>query len=397
MLDPVHGDAEADFLLRNRSVERDVIDQAVAHIDLINRTDNGAIDALQYDFARDPLLWRRGSEAVYQARALQQIAHWWALNNADAPALVNVVLRHTFATSFSFGTPQHIVDILGEPIHFIVIPFVYGELLMLSSKALNSMLSGSEEADGWEAMLAEKAVDRTVVPPAMKQLFARILADHAFHAAEPGNNPTALLKSQSDWLVYDEGERVPGALETHLSYSALDFAIAHELGHRILHFLEPNTPSGPVLEESADLIGSKLFAASWGWRDDILKGCPLSEGARVLLGPIWFFHSAQMLFTLQQLLGDRTAEVAPQAPLAKARSKPAKHLTFIVDRWSRQKATLGQYAEIIAAFGAGLSEQDRAIVAKLADTLEGFTAALPQWVTQIPEDDIRFAASLRVV
>lgn len=397
MLDPVHGDAEADMLLRNRAFEQEAIDHAVAHIDLINRADIGAIDALDYGFARDPLVWRRGSEAVYQARALQQLGHWWALNPADAPALGNVVLRHSFATSFSFGTPQHVIDAVDEPIHFIIIPFVYTELLMLLAKALNSMLAGSEDGDAWAAMLSDEAADRVTVPPALKQLFARILSDHAFHPAEPGDNPTVSLKAQSDWLDYDEGDRVPGALETHLAYSALDFAIAHELGHRILHFMKPDTPSGPMLEEGADLIGIRLFAASWGWRDDILEGCPLSEGGRVLLGPIWFFYSAQLLFTLQELLGERTAAVAPEARLARARGKPAHHLSLIVDRWSRQKTVLNQYAEILGAFGAGISEQDGIVLGRLVVTLEAFSDALPDWVAQIPEDDIRYAAALRAI
>lgn len=397
MLDPVHGDAEADALLRSRAVEQNVIDQAVAHIDLVNRTDSGAVDALEYGFARDPLVWRRGTEAIYQARALQQIGHWWALNPADAPALRNVVLRHTFATSFSFGTPQHVVDAVGEPIHFIVIPFVYTELLMLSARALNAWLAGSEGDDAWVGLIADITVDGTVVPSAMKQLFARILSDHAFHAAEPGDNPTVALKAQSDWLDDDGGDRAPGALEIHLSYSALDFAIAHEIGHRILYHLDPDAPSGPILEQSADLIGIRLFAASWGWRDDILAGCPLSESARVLLGPIWFFYSAKLLFRLQQLLGERTAPLTPLSPLARAGTKPAHHLALIVDRWTHQKTLLGHYAEILNAFGAGISETDNSILARFAEALEAFAEALPHWVAQIPERDIRFAASLRMI
>ena len=61
MLDPVHGDREADALLRNRTVEQPGIERAIAHID---RTDTGALDALGHDFTRDALTWRRASEAV---------------------------------------------------------------------------------------------------------------------------------------------------------------------------------------------------------------------------------------------------------------------------------------------------------------------------------------------
>lgn len=396
-LDPVHGDAEADALLRNRGIEQPGIEHAIDHIALINRTELGAIDALGYGFARDPGVWRRASEAVYQARALQQLSHWWTMNPDDAPALGNVVLRHTFATSFTFGTPQHIIDRVGEPIHFVIVPFVYGELLMLSAKALNTMLAGNEVSDAWAVLLGTATPDNAIVPPAMKQLFARLLSDHAFHAAEPGDNPTVALKANSDWLDYDEGDRAPGALETHLSYAALDFAIAHELGHRILHFLKPDTPRGPLLEEGADLIGARLFAASWGWRDDIFEGCPLSEGGRVLLGPIWFFYSAQILFTLQGLLGERMHAVEPDSPLARSRKKPAQHLALIVDRWSRQKAVLNQYAEVFTAFGADQAGSDGLILDRLAAALDALVVALPAWVAQIPEEDLHFAARMPAI
>lgn len=397
MLDPVHGDREADALLRNRTVEQPGIERALAHIALIDRTDNGAIDALHYGFTRDALIWRRASEAVYQARALQQLAHWWTINPDDAPALGNVVVRHTFATSFAFGTPQHIVDRVGEPIHFIIIPMVYGELLRLAAKAMNTMLSGNEASDAWAAMLGGREADVASVPPAMKQLLARLLTDHAFHAAEPGENPAARLQAQSEWFEWDEADREPGLLETHLSYAALDFAIAHELGHRILHFLAPATPDGPILEQAADLIGIRLFGASWGWRDDIFEGCPLSDGGRVLLGPIWFFYAAQLLFTLQRLLGARVYGVEADAPLARARDKPERHLSLIVDRWKRQQEVLEQYAEILATFGADAAEGDRLVMDRLTAALQIFTDAVPDWVAAIPEADIRYASQLRAI
>lgn len=395
-LDPVHGDAEADALLRDHATERPGIECAIEHIELVNTTDGGAIDALGYGFAHDPLVWRRASEAVYQARALQQLGHWCSINQADSPALVNVVLRQTFATSFAFGTPRHVVDAVAEPIHFVVVPFAYAELLMLSAKTLNALIAGDEASDAW-AVLSATVSDAAAPPPAMRQLLARLLTDHAFHASEPGDNPTAILQAHSTWFEYDEGDRAPGALETHLSYAALDFAIAHEIGHRILHHLAPDTPGGLLLEEGADLVGLRLFAASWGWRDDVFEGCPLSDGGRVLLGPIWFFHSASVLLTLQRLLGERLHAVAPTAPLAKARHKPARHLATVVERWSRQKAILAQYAEIADAHGAISDGRDAEVLRRLAAALDALARALPRWVEQIPEEDLRFCAAMRAI
>lgn len=395
-LDPVHGDAEADALLRDQATERPGIERAIEHVELVNATDGGAIDALGYGFARDPLVWRRASEAVYQARALQLISRWWSINPDDSPALLNVVVRQTFATSFAFGTPRHIVDAVGEPIHFVVVPFAYAELLMLSAKTINALIAGDEASDAWAALSAA-VPDAGTPPPAMRQLLARLLTDHAFHAAEPGDNPTATLKARSAWFDWDEDDRIPGALETHLSYAALDFAIAHEIGHRVLHHLAPDAAGGLLLEEGADLIGLRLFAASWGWRDDIFESCPLSEGGRVLLGPIWFFHSARILLTLQRLLGERLHAIAPAAPIARARGKPARHLATVVERWSRQEALLAQHAEIAHVHGATSDGRDAEILRHLAVALDGLARALPGWVAQIPEDDLRFSAAIRSV
>lgn len=393
MLDPLHDDAEADSLLRDPAAERAGIDRALSHIELVNATSGGAIDALGYGFVRDPGLWRRATEATFQARALQQISQWWSINRGDAPALTNVVVRHSFATSFAFGTPQHIPS---DDIHFIVVPFVYLEFLMLSAKALNAMLAGDEEGDAWAALSAAPPL-APEVPPAMKQLFARMLSDHAFHAAAPGENPTVRLKAQSRWLHYDEGERAPGALETHLSYAALDFAMAHELGHRLIHTLHPEVTEATRLEEMADLVGFRLFAASWGWRDDIFAGCPLSEAARNLLGPLWFFYSATLLFTLRQLLGARVRAFAPSAALARALDRQGRHLTLLTGRWSRQQETMDQYMEVLTKFGASLSDGDSVLIERLASALLVFNESLPLWVEAIPEADLRFAVAMREV
>jgi hypothetical protein len=40
----------------------------------------GAVSALGYGFAADPLLWTRANEATLQARCLQQLSSWWKIN-----------------------------------------------------------------------------------------------------------------------------------------------------------------------------------------------------------------------------------------------------------------------------------------------------------------------------
>lgn len=392
--DPIHGDSEGDALLRNPDAERAGIRSALDHIELVDRIEGGALEGLGYQFVRDETVWSRASEAVFQARALQQILHWIKLNPEDAPALDNVVVRQTFSTSFAFATPQHVA--VGA-IHFVVIPFVYTELLMMSAKALNEMLAGDEAGDAWAAMASGKPWDATQAPGALRQLIARMLSDHAFHAAEPGENAMSRLQAASGWLRRDESREAPGALETHLSYAALDFAIAHEIGHRVIQFAKPDTPSGPMLEEAADLIAIRLFAGSWGWRDDIFDGCPLGDGGRILLGPIWFFYSAQLLFMLRALLAARVVAIAPQSPLAATLRQRDRHLTKIIDRWSNQQTLLAQLSLGFEAFGAPMSQADGQILGVLATALETLTEAVPRWIGEIPDEDLAFAAAMPAI
>lgn len=394
-LDPLHADTEADILLRNREVESPGIEAALQHIELIDRTIGGVVDELGYGFVRDAGVWRRSNEAVFQARALQQLSRWWKISPDDRPFLDGVVVRHTFATGFAFGTPQHIP---AGDIHFIVVPYAYLELLMLTAKAFDVVLAGCEEGDAWTPLVGTDNVDRSsTIPGALKQLFARILTDHAFHPAVPGENPTDALKRAFAWFEYTDGDRSAGALETHLSYSALDFALAHELGHRIIHSATATPPKGLELELLADTMGFRLFAASWGWRDDIVADAPIGLGGRVLLGPIWFFYSARLLFTLRSLLGQRMSDIAPRSPAAIELSKPNKHVALLHQRWGEQKRILEQYTSALAGSGEDITEEDLRILARLSDEAIAMIDALPGYIEAIPEDAIAYASNLAAV
>lgn len=50
-----------------------------------------------------------------------------------------------------------------------------------------------------------------------------------------------------------------------------------------------------------------------------------------------------------------------------------------------------------APFGAGISEQDSAVLAKLSDALVRVAVALTQRVAQISEADIYFVTSMRAI
>ncbi|MDF0545270.1 hypothetical protein PX699_23220 [Sphingobium sp. H39-3-25] len=390
LLDPVHQDAEADALLRNPEAESPGIEAAIVHMGLVDRTMGGAIQALGYDFAADPLLWTRANEATLQARCLQQLSSWWKVNPQDAALLQDVVVRTSFGTSYGFATPQHIIV---APVHFVIVPYVYQELLMLSARAFDEAL-GRGEDKAWSALANSDTGIAPSMPPAMRRLFARLLTDHAFHPAEPGDNPTDALMARSEILCPDGNSYEPYTLESHLSYSALDYALSHELAHRVLHAINPDFAIDQALEQAADLIGFRFFACSWGWRDDIFEGAPLSEGGRILLGPLWFFYSASMFFTLRSLLAARVAEFAPGSALARRLAFKGEPLLALTERWHRVKGLLAQYAEVAAVFGAPLSKLDGIILDHLTIALSGFTDALQGWVEAIPEADILFAAEL---
>lgn len=390
MLDPVHQDIEADALLRNSVLEVPGIEAAIAHMALVDQTMGGAVSALGYGFAADPLLWTRANEATLQARCLQQLSSWWKINPQDAPLLQDVVVRTTFGTSYGFATPQHIIV---APVHFVIVPYVYQELLMLSARAFDEAI-GRGDDKGWQLLANGGAKMGSTMPPAMRRLFARLLTDHAFHAAELGDNPTDALMARSALLCLDDKPYEPHALESHLSYSALDYALSHELAHRALHAINPDFAVDQALEQAADLIGFRFFACSWGWRDDIFEGAVLSEGGRILLGPLWFFYSTTLIFTMRGILAERARQLVPTSGLARRLSVQGEHLPALVERWTLVQALLAQFTEVTAGFGAPLLDSDAAVIDQLTIALADFTEAIPRWINAIPEADILFAAGL---
>jgi hypothetical protein len=78
----------------------------------------------------------------------------------------------------------------------VIVPYVYQELLMLSARAFDEAL-GRGHDKGWQLLAGGGAEAGAAMPPAMRRLFARLLTDHAFHAAEPGDNSTDTLRLNS--------------------------------------------------------------------------------------------------------------------------------------------------------------------------------------------------------
>lgn len=388
--DPLESDPEAAELLRSHGEHASVIKEAVDHMKLIDRVTGGAIRALGYEFCYEPALWRRGGEAVLQARLLQQLAAWWGDAPLDEHLLRNVVVRHTFFTSYAFATPR--LKSAGD-VHFLIIPFVYQELLMLCMKAVDELAAGLPGSDPWYriAEIGRGTPGDLSAPPAMRRLLARIVTDSAFDPTLPGANPAEELRLRSEWFASAAEGDAAGEFESVVSYAATDFAISHELGHRILDAADAECADGDDLEAQADLIGFRLFVLSWGWRDELLEACPMCEAFRMLLGPIGFFYSAGLLFHINQAIGARLQTIVPDSRLAGVRSKGQTHLGQLKDRWQRMLHLTAGYLAVLEERGFSLEDTDLEKLAAVITSLRRLTDRVTVWIEEIPADDLRIA------
>lgn len=384
--DPVADDPEATAVLRDPEEHRDAIEAAIANMRLADGICGEGLTAMGYDACFEPALWRRGGEAALQARLLQVVCMWFRAQPQDAVLLSDVLVRGTFDADYSLATPYLM---LHGGVNFLVVPFVYGEFLMLFARALAQWLAPDDGADAWGALAGGAVPSRSPgPPPAFRQLVARIVTSDRFEPLDGGPNPVDMLREEGGWFATASEDGEPSPLEFALGYCGLDFALCHELAHRVAGHL--SGPRGDPLPEEveADDIGLRLFGASHAWRDELIEDAPLSPGARILLGPVWFFHSASLLLTLKSLLGARLERVAPAADLVRILRKERAHLATVATRWHAQTLRLAEWRER----DAGWTAADSATLTALATACERFVQLTVGWIEGIADDELRRAA-----
>lgn len=391
LYDPTEGDPDAALLVRNASEHDATIAGALAHIGMVASAEGELLGPMGYEFCLERRLWRRGLEAVLQARALQQVFCWAARFPADREALRAIVVRHTFDPSFRFATPllrQH------RSIHFVVMPFVYQEVLLLSAASLVELYGRASDANPWEFLDVPRSDLAGEPPRAFRKFVARLLTSDAFDPNSAGENPIGALSRSSAWFAgIDDDAPEPSDVQTVLAYSAQDFALAHEIGHRLSM---ESGGDGPYLqsEMAADLAGFRLFAASWGWRDEVLEGCPLTPGARLLIGPIWFFFTAGLLFGMRKgLLARVEAVLDCDAGFIDA-AQDDEHVSALASRWQEVRLNLNAYGDEVRKLGGGFCEQDIARLTNLVAVLEEFSRHLEGWLLAMPDESLLEAVCL---
>lgn len=394
LYDPTEGDSAADALLRNPLEHAETVEGALNHIRMLDRHEGNLLGPMDYKFCLDRRLWRHGLEAVLQARVLQQVLVWGNRSPADQAALRGIVLRLTFDTNYCYAPPlirQH------RDINFVVMPFVYQELLLLPAAALAELHASRSDGDCWHLLTTpvSRLSDDAPPPRSFRKLVARMITNNAFDPNIDRENPVALLSRASPWFKgVDDDAPEPEDIVTVLGYSGQDFALAHEIGHRISK--DGGDEEGDLQAEmAADLAGFRLFAASWGWRDEVLDGCPLQSTARILLGPIWFFFSASLLVVLRQELLNRVATTLDCFNTDfLGGTKDEAHASALTSRWRQVRLTLNAFGEEVLKSGGAFTEQDVARIANLVEAIDDLTSRVGGWLNSMPDQDLLNAVRL---
>lgn len=390
LYDPVDADPVATQVLRDASEHEGPIAAALEHFKLVDAAEGQLLSSLGYDFCFERRLWRRGIEAVLQARVLQQVLVWAKLAPKDRAALENIVVRHTFHADLSFATP--LLRRHGR-FNFIVVPFVYQELLLLSAATLAQTACPRGAADAWELLdgSSTDATSNTPPPPPFRKLVARVLTSPAFDASSSAENPVSALSMSSGWFSGVDTAADPTDMESVLAYSAQDFALAHEIGHCLS---AGDAETYLRTEQAADLSGLRLYAASWGWRDELLEGCPLGQGARVLLGPIWFFFSAGLLYSIKHAIARRVVRELGCDASALSDADEASHLAALAHRWHGVNVWLSAYGSEVMRLSGPISALDELRLHVLTRRLESLSLSANRWVLELPLESLRHAFNL---
>lgn len=193
---------------------------------------------------------------------------------------------------------------------------------------------------------------------------------------------------------YSPDDAKPSPLMVHLTYSFIDFAIGHELGHRLLGHqgTAGDRDDRLAAEKDADRLGFHLFSTSWGWRDEILDGSPLSSAARIVLGPLTFaaferWYAAALLglaVACQRAGSDAGFDVFGMKRIreeARARTRDTAQL-------------VAGYKAAIAKGGVNLNEIDTAVIGALSRSMVAFVGTTMTSASSVPAGQIRLAREI---
>lgn len=386
-LDPLVQDRRASDALYRQREDIAHLPSMLSAMEIVREKTPGFFHVHDYDWAFEQATWRRSLEANYQARTLQHLSMLWRSPHRDpAWRLDDVVVRYSFETDALFASPFHLEH---QGLHFISIPYAFTDTMLLLFAAFLDHL-GQIDSDWDRLRAAETGAGR--VSPYLKQALLRMLTTDGFHPSLPGEPPMDVARREVTWFAdAQELSGQPGAVMSHLTTSLIDYALAHELGHRLLDHrgiarLEDDDQR-IAAEIAADRVGFHLFTTSWGWRGELLENAPLGELARIMLGPLSFAIFERWYAAALSGLA---------AACFRAQVKPGFDMECLTARRreaeERMRATFKlitvHQAEAIGK-GAAFSALDRRWIDRLTRLMVAQVAEVLQVACAIPEDDVR--------
>ena len=393
-LDPVVNDQWASNNLFRQPFDLESLPATLAAMEIVRDKTPTFFDAHDYDWAFGTGVWQKSLEANYQSRSFQHLSMLHRSPYRDpAWQLDKVVVRYAFQTDALTASPFHLEH---DGLHFITVPFVFNETLMLLFAAFLDTIGGI--GAGWAALEeSDAAVDDTRISPNLKHLLLRMLTTDGFHPSIPGEPPMDVVKREVAWFAdAEEVAGVPGPLMNHLTMSLIDYALAHELGHRLLDHrgvtrLE-DLDARIAAEIDADRVGFHLFTTSWGWRDELMDDAPLGELARIMLGPLCFaiferWYAGALSGLAAACL---KADVEPGFDLAsletrRQESEVRMRVTF--------EAVANHQAQSIAN-GASFTEDDNRRIDLLTRRMVALLGNILQQAGSAPPEAVRYARDL---
>ena len=390
-LDPVVNDRRAGEALFRQPFDLESLPATLAAMEVVRDKTPTFFDVHDYNWAFGPAVWQKSLEANYQSRSFQHLSMLYRSPYRDpAWQLDKVVVRYAFQTDALTASPFHLEH---DGLHFITMPFVFNETLMLLFAAFLETIGG--KSVGWAALeKSGDAGDATRISPYLKHLLLRMLTTDGFHPSIPGEPPMDVVKREAAWFAdAEEVAGEPGPLMNHLTMSLVDYSLAHELGHRLLdhrgvtRLEDLNTRIKAEID--ADRVGFHLFTTSWGWRDELLDDAPLGQLARIMLGPLCFA-------IFERWYAGALSGLA--AACLKAGVEPGFDLASLETRRKESEARMRATFEAVAthqarniAKGASFTEDDHRQIDQLTRRMVAFLGIILQQASSVPQEAVRHA------
>lgn len=405
--------AGADPFLNNPALKAALLDPAreapgitasVKHIEMLRKNHGSYFDNHDYDWSFSEDAYWFGAEANLQARALQQTACYWdgcREHGIDSLPTDFIVIRKSFASRFDLATPSY--NTRGG-MHFIVVPGGFHETaLFLLTTLVERKSPLLSRDDSWNAVFDLDGFDfEPDAPPAVLiEAIARAIADRAKdwdpNAPDAGDaiaHEVAYFRTDAPRLT----ERSLPKFVHDAAYALTDYAIAHEIGHRMdgdqaINYLDQ--PEGYLAQEKqADFNGFQLFAGSWGYRSEILKDAPLEDPGRILFGPLIFFVFSSLRWALVHgVLAKRIKTTADEALAARLQRE---RQVFAAERqraWAMIEL-FKPYAAYIAKRGQRLTTDDAEKLQRIGAATQSASTFIANAIDAIPETDFTEACAV---